>query len=306
MNPSASHPAHFSIIVPTYGRPGQLVTCLQSLTHLDYPRNRFEVIVVDDGSQRPPESVVSSFRDQLDVTLLIQPHVGPAAARNTGAGRAKGQFLAFTDDDCAPAPDWLHTLAARFTQAPDGAIGGRTFNALPENPYSTASQLLIDYLYAYYNTDSNRASFFTSNNLALPVDRFRAIGGFDSTFPRAAGEDRELCDRWLHHGHRLIYAPEAVVYHAHALSLRTFWRQHVNYGRGAFYFRRVRAKRGRNGLRLEPFSFYVDLLRYPFPQTQQHRQALWLAALLGTAQVANAAGFFWEQRRMKDSQHDHK
>ncbi len=302
----SSHSVNFSIIVPTYGRPGQLATCLQFLACLDYPLDRFEVIVVDDGSQRPPESVVLAFRDQFNVTLLTQPHAGPAAARNTGAARAKGKFLAFTDDDCAPAPNWLQTLAARFTQVPDGAIGGRTFNALPANPYSAASQLLIDYLYAYYNADPDRASFLTSNNMALPAGHFRAIGGFDSTFPRAAAEDRELCDRWLHHGYHLIYAPEARVYHAHALTFGTFWRQHFNYGRGAFYFHEIRARRGQDRIKLEPFSFYADLLRYPSTQAQQNRQALLLAALLVTAQVANTAGFFWEQRRMKKSQCDQK
>jgi len=69
------------------------------------------VIVVDDGSEMPLEAVVAAFHDQLDVTLLTEPHAGPATARNTGAVRAKGEFLAFTDDDCTPASDWLQTLA---------------------------------------------------------------------------------------------------------------------------------------------------------------------------------------------------
>lgn len=122
----------------------------------------------------------------------------------------------------------------------DCMVGGRTFNALPENPYSAASQLLVDYLYTYYNADPERAGFFTANNLALPAESFRAIGGFDSTFPYAAAEDREFCDHWLHHGHRMRYAPEAVVYHAHALTLRTFWRQHCTDGRGASHCQQVR------------------------------------------------------------------
>jgi len=283
----------FSIVIPTYARPSQLATCFQSLARLDYSRDRFEVIVVDDGSETPPEVVVASFCGQLDVKLLTQAHAGPAAARNTGAARAKGKFLAFTDDDCAPAPDWLQSLAARFARASDCAIGGRTLNALPDNLYSTASQLLIAYLYTYYNADSDRARFFASNNLAMPADRFHAIGGFDTTYTRTAAEDRELCDRWLHHGYRMTYAPEALVYHAHALTLRTFLRQHFNYGRGAFRFRQARAQRARGRIRLEPFSFYLNLLLYPFSQVQG-RRALLVAALLGVSQWANATGFLWE------------
>lgn len=283
----------FSIVIPTYARPRRLAACLQSLALLDYPRDRFEVILVDDGSETPPETAVAPFHDRLDVTLLTQPHAGPAAARNTGAGRAKGDFLAFTDDDCAPAPDWLQALAVRFAKAPEHAIGGRTLNALPNNPYSTASHLLAAYFYTHHNTDPGQARFLASNNLALPANRFHAVGGFDTTFPRAAAEDRDLCDRWLRRGHGMTYAPEVLVHHAHALTFRTFWRQHFNYGRGAFRFRQARARQVQGHIRVEPLSFYLNLLRYPFPQARGGR-ALLLAALLVVSQVANAAGFMWE------------
>lgn len=284
----------FSIIIPTYRRREQLTACLQSIARLDYPRDRFEVIVVDDGSEAPPKDVVAFFDDRLNTTLLTQPHAGPATARNTGAAEAKGDFLVFTDDDCAPAPDWLQTLAARFASAPDHAIGGRTLNALPDNLYSTTSQALIDYLYAYYNAVPGKAVFFTSNNLALPADRFRAIGGFDTRFPLAAGEDRELCDRWLHRGYPMTYAPEVVMYHAHALTLRSFGRQHFNYGRSAFHFHRARARRREAGIKVEPFSFYLNMLHRSLAQGWR---GLGPAVLLAVSQLANAAGFFYEQFR---------
>ena len=290
----------FSIIIPTYQRPGQLVACLQSLTRLDYPREHFEVIVVDDGSETPLDVVMAPFRDRLDVAVLRQANAGPAAARNTGVARAKGTFLAFTDDDCRPAPDWLTVLAQHFATSPDCAIGGRTHNALPDNPYSTASQLLISYLYSYYNARSSQARFLAFNNLAFPANDFRAIGGFDTIYPQAAAEDRELCDRWLSCGRRMSYAPDAVLYHAHALTFRTFWRQHFNYGRGAFRFHRAHARRTSNRIKIEPFPFYFDLLRYPFAQGQGG-QSLPLAALLLLSQVANAAGFFWERVRAPSS-----
>jgi len=108
-----SHP-FFSVIVPTYERAGQLSVCLHALACQSYPRDHFEVLVVNDGSEAPPEAVVDCFRDKIDVTLLTQPHAGPAAARNNGAERARGEFLAFTDDDCRPAPNWLKALAGRF------------------------------------------------------------------------------------------------------------------------------------------------------------------------------------------------
>ncbi|MGI8995339.1 MAG: glycosyltransferase family 2 protein, partial [Pyrinomonadaceae bacterium] len=289
----------FSIIIPTYSRREQLSACLQSLTRLDYPRDRFEVIVVDDGSETPPIAPVALFQDRLNLTLLTQPHAGPATARNTGAAQAKGDFLVFTDDDCAPAPDWLQTLAARFASAPDHAIGGQTLNALHDNLYSTASQALINYLYAYYNAVPGKAVFFTSNNLALPAGRFRAIGGFDTRFLLAAGEDRELCDRWLNHGYPMTFAPEVVVYHAHALTLRSFGRQHFNYGRSAFHFHRVRARRREAGIKVEPLSFYLNMLRRSLVRGWR---GLWPAVLLAVSQLANAAGFFYERFRSTNQQ----
>jgi len=284
-------PPLFSIIIPTYGRPQKLAVCLDALVRLKYPRDRFEVIVVDDGSQTPPKTVVTPYENQIDIRLVTQFHAGPATVRNTGAEHAQGEYLAFTDDDCAPATNWLSALTDQFSVTPDAAIGGRTINALADNLYSTASQWLIDYLYTYYNADPNQAQFFTSNNIALPADGFRAIGGFDTTFPLAAAEDRELCNRWLHHGYRLAYAPEAVVYHAHPLTLRTFFRQHFNYGRGAYHYHQVRAQRNQGPIRLEPKSFYLNLLRYPFSQIQG-RRAFQLAGLLMLSQIANAAGFY--------------
>lgn len=190
----------------------------------------------------------------------------------------------------------MQTLAARFATAPEHIIGGRTLNALPSNPYSSTSQLIIDFIYAYYNPDPNQARFFTSNNLALSADRFRAMGGFNESFSRA--EDRELCDRWLYCGYQMTYAPEVTLLHAHALTLRRFWQQHFNYGRGTFRFHQVRAQGGWGSFRPE-LKFYWNLLYYPFLKTIGWRSLL-LWALLGIAQAANAAGFFWEKMKRTD------
>ncbi|MGH7450280.1 MAG: glycosyltransferase family A protein [bacterium] len=95
-----------------------------------YPGDRFEVIVVDDGSASSLEPVVTPFRKQLNLTLMKQANAGPAAARNTGAKQAKREFLVFTDNDCQPDPDWLSALGKHLAQTPDRIIGGRTINTL--------------------------------------------------------------------------------------------------------------------------------------------------------------------------------
>ena len=282
----------FSIIIPTLNRSAQLATCLQSLACLNYPPNRFEVIVVDDGGQTRPESLVDSFCNQIDIVLIPQPHGGPAMARNTGAQKAKGEFLAFTDDDCIPTANWLQALSARFSGTRNVMIGGKTINTLPINLYSTATQLLIDYLYQYYNLYPDDAHFLTTNNLAMPADLFRSVCGFDTTFPLAAGEDREFCARWLQHGYQMTYAPEVLVYHTHVFNFRTYWRKHFTYGRGAYRYHQVRAQRGFGPFRPDP-KFYMRLILNPFIQKQRKR-TLRVTVLLMISQVANGLGFLWE------------
>jgi glycosyltransferase involved in cell wall biosynthesis len=291
----ASEQLFFSIVIPTYNRPERLEKCLKSIDRLEYPRDRFEVIVVDDGSTTPLDSVVLPFKERLNIQLISQKNQGPATARNTGAFKAQGQIILFTDDDCELDAKWLTNLAQQFEVQPDCLIGGQTIDRISDNLYSAASQLLVDYLYKYYNCDPQQASFFTSNNFGLSKVRFCEIGGFDTTFPLAAGEDRELCDRWLHHNYQMVSVPEALVYHSHHLTLKSFWRQHFNYGRGAFHFRQVRARRDAEPVKVEPLKFYTDLLRYPFARSSNHLPIL-VTGLFLISQVANTLGFFWESR----------
>jgi glycosyltransferase involved in cell wall biosynthesis len=283
----------FSIIIPTHNRPSHLSVCLESIVHQTYPTQHFEVIVIDDGSKTPITPVVAKFQDRLNLALLTQQNRGPASARNTGAAKARGRYLVFTDDDCAPAPNWLQKLEERFDSTFNIMIGGRTINALSDNAYSMTSQVLVSYLFEYYNADKTNSRFLTSNNMAVHAESFRTLGGFDQTYPDAAAEDRDLCDRWLCCGYDMIYAPEVIVYHRHHLTLRTFLKQHFGYGRGASRFHQGRSSRSPKSLQLEPASFYINLIFHPFLKGKS-RQPLFISALLFLSQMSNAAGFFWD------------
>lgn len=288
----------FSVIITTYNRPEELASCLAALTRLDYPREAFEVLVVDDGGERPLEGVVAPFQDRLPVTLVRQEHGGAAKGRNTGAARARGRYLAFTDDDCRPAPDWLRAFESCLERDPASLAGGRTVNDLPGNLCSSASQLIMNIVYDHYNPDPEDARFFATNNMAVSAEIFRALGGFDESFVLPACEDRDLCDRWHHGGHRLRYVSHAVVHHSHQLSFAAFCRQHFTYGRGAVRFHRLRARRGSGRLWREVgFHFRVGRwLGRPFRETSGGR-AFALAALLVVWQAVNAAGYFYETTR---------
>jgi len=287
-----------SIIIPSHNRPKCLQQCLAAITELDYARDKFEVIVVDDGSSTPLDPIVDLFSAKINLHLLKQEHAGPATARNRGAKQAKGEFLVFTDDDCRPTPGWLATLTNFLSIKPDSMIGGEILNALPGNSFSSASQALVSYLYFYYNKNSKEAHFFTANNIALSKKCFLAVGGFDQEWGIAAAEDREFCDRWLLSGYQMTYAPEAVIYHAHPMSLTGFWHQQFNYGRGAHFFHRTRNRRNQDLMKFEPLSFYLNLIRYPFLRFKKVK-AVSISGLIVLAQAATVVGFFWEQFKSK-------
>lgn len=283
----------FSIIIATYNRPKELGGCLETLKLLDYPRDRFEIIVVDDGSATSPEALVQSFNQHIQIKLIRQVNAGCGAARNAGAQQARGKYLAFTDDDCAHSPDWLKTLAARFAQKEAAMIGGRTVNLLDDNPYSTASQLIMDYLFRHYNARPEHARYL--NSIAVPAEAFHALGGFDSSFFMSA-EDRDFCERWLSAGNEIIYAPEMLIFHAHHLTLRSFYRQHFNYGRGAFHFHRRTSEGLARGKSRQPLSFYLKLLGSAFSGNTARRAHV-LTPLILLSQIAVSCGWLREKYR---------
>ena len=283
-----------SLIIPTYDRPAALRTSLRAVANLEYPSGRWKVIVVDDGSPEPVDEVVSPFRDRHALTLARQSNQGPAAARNAGARCAEGTLLAFTDDDCCPSPSWLRRLVDAHQSNPGSMVGGRTLNALPENPYSTVSELLVQFLRRHHQSKAQRGVFFASNNLLVPADRFRELGGFDARFPLAAGEDRDFCLRWAKRGWATAFAADAVVHHAHSLTFFQFLRQHYTYGRGAFHVHRKHASGKYSPQR--SLSFYRDLMTYPLDQHSLFNGARYVL-LMGLAQGATAVGYATEAVR---------
>jgi glycosyltransferase involved in cell wall biosynthesis len=287
-------PPLFSIIIPTYNRPRQLTECLQALTQLDYPRDRFEVLIVDDEGTVFLEPIVSSFTDRLQVTLLVQPHSGPATARNTGVAQAQGRYVVFTDDDCTPAVDWLRALETHLLASPEDAVAGLTVNALAHNPYAVASQHLISFLLAYHRVDASRVRFWTTSNLTLPIEKFRLVGGFDATFPFPGGEDSELCLRWLAEGFHIRHAPTVRVSHAHHMNFRAFCWQHFHYGRGAGRLRQVAALRGYKRRPRQPLTFALRLSQH-LSACERKGRKLGAAGLLALALAAEMIGAVWEQ-----------
>jgi GT2 family glycosyltransferase len=279
-----------SVIIPTYNRPRHLAMCLGALEGVAFPREQFEVIVVDDGGSIPVE-----ITHTLDVTVVRQDNAGPGAARNTGAQRAQGQCLVFLDDDCLPEPDWLRALAARLEKGEREAVAGKTVNGCPDNLYDCVSHLLSYHQYDRYKNEPAAVEFLATNNLAMQADLFRAAGGFRPDLTLAY-EDREFCDRWLRLGYRLAYAPEAVVRHCRSMTLRSFCRQHWTYGRMASRYYSLGPSHASSRIRRGLPQLYFEVARRALREHSGWSQPP-ILALLAASQVMAASGFLVERLR---------
>jgi glycosyltransferase involved in cell wall biosynthesis len=267
-----------------------LARLLDSLAHLDTPSSRFEVIVVDDGGPDDVEQSVRRFQEKLDLRVERQENGGPAAARNRGAESAGGEYLAFVDDDCSVDPGWLEGMGEALRERPSILCGGRVVNALVDNPYAVASQLLLDYLHRHYAPEEHLGGFFTTNNLCLPRSDFESMGGFDSSL--RFGEDRDLCYRWALAGGGFRVVPEAVVRHFHDVRLTGLLRLHFCYGGGSYGLHRKVAEQGQPRVDLSPPSFYAGLV-LSGARRRPGLGGIGLSALLAAMLAANATGMVW-------------
>ncbi|MSQ97933.1 MAG: glycosyltransferase [Xanthomonadales bacterium] len=289
---NSSPQPRFSIVIPTYQRPEGLHNCLAAIAAMASPKNEFEVIVVDDANAGNTHAVTEPFKPDLNLTLIRQDNQGPASARNAGARRARGDYLLFIDDDCVPGPKWMECIAAALGDEPRLAVGGRCRNGLETNIFASAQQMLMDYLHQHYNNDPTHARFCPSNSLAVPRQAFLDLGGFDTGFSFAGGEDRDFSARWIESNAQLVFSTDVHVLHMHHMGFLAFIKMNIHYGRGA---RRFHLKTTADGKRrgLESARFYVGLITFPFAHQDPVRATV-LCGLQILGQLAHAGGYLAE------------
>jgi glycosyltransferase involved in cell wall biosynthesis len=279
-----------SVIISTRNRKERLRRCLSSLAAHSYPRDRWELIVVEDGDQEPLDEMMLSFRDRLPLRWFRVPHAGCGGAKNAGASQARGHYLVFTDDDCLFCPDWLSRYEEHFERAGHCLVAGCAVNPRKANPYSDASQELVNYLLERSNAAPHEATLAIGNNFGVPAQGFRELGGFDPCYFPMGGEDRDFAACWVAAGWRIVYAPDIVVEHAQVLTFWSLLRQQYYYGRGALIFHRLEARRRGRWVRLPSPAFYFSLFLRPWHVGAGRRAAL-MCLLFLWAQFAHFAGY---------------
>jgi O-antigen biosynthesis protein len=212
-----------SVVVCSYNGAGTIRGCLEALRQLDYPD--FEVLVVDDGSTDATGAIAAEY----NVRVLVSAHAGLGSARNSGFRAARGEIVAYIDDDAYPDPHWLRYLATCFQRGDFIGVGGPNLpppedgiiaEAVANAPGGPDHVLLTDTV----------AEHIPGCNMAFRKDALERIDGFDPRF-RSAGDDVDLCWRLQERGWKLGFSPAAVVWHHRRSSVRGYWQQQVGYGR---------------------------------------------------------------------------
>jgi len=197
----------FSVIVPVWNSPALIEKCLNALERQTFPRERFEIIVVDNGSTDETADVVRRYPD---VTLLSETKPGSYNARNTGLEIASGEYVAFTDADCVPDPGWLAAADAAIEAHPGAAVyGGRMvlFASDADSPVCRAYEEIFSFDQEKYIA----AGHCVTANWVSPLSLIRELGGFDARLK--SGGDFALSTRISKRGLRMIYVPGMEVGH---------------------------------------------------------------------------------------------
>jgi len=217
-----------SIIVPVRDQAGDLGECLASLAEMDYPEERRETIVVDDGSKKDISRVLTS--DKF-IFMRIKKSRGPAAARNAGAEKAGGDILAFLDADCMAGEKWLRETVPFFKASEVGAVGGRVEGYYKKrflDRYEAAFSSLNMGNRLILEGRSGSTFYIPTANLLVRRDVFQSLGGFREEM--RTGEDVDFCWRLRDSGRSLLYAPFGAVAHKHRNRLDRMLPRRFQYG----------------------------------------------------------------------------
>lgn len=254
------NPPFVSVVLCTRDRPQRLVQALSLLLAQTYPC--FEVVVVDNAPDHGAvrQLLGERFHSESRVRYVPEPRPGLSVARNRGARHARGEFVAFIDDDEQPDSNWLLHLIQAFSVADDvAAVSGAILPAELQTPAQMWFEQYGGHSKgrglepAVFDPASHARQsplfpvppFGAGGNMAFRAATLRAVGGFDEVLgagtPVAGAEDTAILLELMLAGHTVVYEPSAYVRHTHHREFESLRRQLYGYGAGltAFYARIV-------------------------------------------------------------------
>lgn len=227
-----------TIIVPTYNRKLKLRQCLASLFAQSYPKDGFEITVIDDGSNDGTRDMLAELsKINPNLRYFIQQHKGPAVARNSGIKYASAEIIGFTDSDCILNRDWVRQMVqAHRSEKHIAAIGGAT-EVASHNIMAKVSQSLSDGAIEAVIKGKSETIFFPTCNVSFKRDSL--ANGFNELFPFPAGEDLDLFWRLFKKGSRFSYKQDIKIFHDCHTDIISFLKQAYMYGRGNYLVQHI-------------------------------------------------------------------
>ena len=210
-----------SVVVPTYNRAELLRDCLESLLAQDYPRDRYEIIAVDDGSTDTTEQVVRVAQAQSgrsSIRFLHQEHNGVNATRNAGLSVARGEVVALVDDDELPPPGYLRCAVELLEKHPEAAGVGGPYKDYGPGCVRTCQRCSLGRAHINEAEHLQPVASLPGGNMVLRREVFRAVGFFDEDLS-GYGDEWEWFERPRARSLSLVflYVPELWIWHRKGL-----------------------------------------------------------------------------------------
>lgn len=219
-----------SVIIPVRDGEGLIGNCLGSLTNLDYPKDKYEIIVADGLSTDSTAKIARSF----GAKVIINKKQTVVSGRNVGFKVARGKLIAFSDVDCIMDKNWLKNCVKYFKNKKVACVGGPNLVPDTESAFSKAVGLIFDYAFYIGKTAPTKIlkkpieSRSHGSNAIYQREALAQVMPIDETL--VEGEDVEMNNRIKSLGYKLLYVPDVIVYHFRRATPRGWWNQMVRYG----------------------------------------------------------------------------
>ena len=201
-----------SIVIPTFNRKDLLKKTLKSLFNQTCPKDKYEIIVCDDGSTDGTEEIVRELIKKSPCVLRYykQKNRGVASAMNLGISNAKGDIIGFTGDDCIVSPTWIEQAAPYFEDEKIGGIQG-----IIEAQVDKANKLEKIFKFRYAVTHTEDVDWYAGANMFFRKKAIIEVGCFDLEV--VWGEDTDLAYKVKRRGYEILFCEKKnamIVYHA--------------------------------------------------------------------------------------------
>lgn len=207
----------YSVIIPVYNGEKTISACVQSLLDQNINRDRYEIIVMDDGSMDKTREKTTVY---TQVRYMYQENSGPAVARNNAVKIANGEIVLFIDADCEASRDWILEMTKPFVTSE--IVGTKGAYRTKQDEW-VARIVQMEYEMKYERMKRERyIDFIDTYSAAFRREVFIKTGGFDTTFPCASVEDQEFSFRLSGLGYKMVFNPDAIVYHLHSSSIPAY------------------------------------------------------------------------------------